>query len=119
MTSEEKPKKPTIYFVAPQIKAAGNGSPGQTTHGAFTFENDTVVICHPISGEPARDPQGKTYTFKLEPPTNTIEDARIHARRLTLDFRQALRGGRPKGFGGRGPIGGPKGPLNYPGTGWM
>jgi hypothetical protein len=98
------PKKPKIYFVRPEIKGAGPGDPGQTTDGAFTFENDTVVVCHPDTGEPAQDPMGKTYTFKLEAPTNTLEDAHIHGKRLTKDFRKAFHGGRPEGFIGRRPL---------------
>jgi hypothetical protein len=118
--SEQK-TTPIIYFVEPPIKLPGPGCPaGQTTKGSFTFEDSTVVLCHPDSPTPVRDPSsGKTYTRKLDPPTNTLLDAHQHAELLTLEFRKALSGGRPKGFGGRGPIGGPKGPLNYPGGGWM
>jgi hypothetical protein len=111
----EKPK-PTIYFVEPEIKSPKGDFPGQTTHGAFTFEDNTVTICHPIDGTPAQDPTGKRYVFKLEPPTNTFADAEIHAKRLTKDFRIALRGGRPAGFGG--PSGSHRGPIRYPKGGY-
>jgi hypothetical protein len=59
-------------------------------------------------------PQGKMFTHKLEPPTTTLADAKEHAERLTRECRQALRGGRPRGFGGPGSPGGPKGPISYP-----
>jgi hypothetical protein len=113
--SEQK-TKPTIHFVEVEIKARNGDFPGQTTKGAFTFEDSTVVICHPVTGEPARDPSGKTYSFKLSAPTNTIEDARIHAKRLTKDFRRALHGDRPRGFGGPG--GSHRGPIRYPKGGY-
>jgi hypothetical protein len=101
--SEEKPK-PTIYFVKPEIKPPEGSFPGQFTDGAFTFVDDTVTICHPTTGEPVQDPQqGKFYTYKLPPPTTTFVDAEIHAKRLTKDFRLALRGksDAPAGFGRR------------------
>jgi hypothetical protein len=112
--SEEKPK-PTIYFVEAIIKQPSPGCwAGQTSHGAFTLVNDTVTLCHPTTGDPVRDPQGKMFTHKLEPPTTTLADAKEHAERLTRECRQALRGGRPRGFGGPGSAGGPKGPIVYP-----
>jgi hypothetical protein len=101
--------KPTIYFVDVELKGAGPGDPGHTVKGAFTFVDSVVTICHPKTGEPVQDQKGSQYTFKLSPPTNTLEDAYIHAKRLTKDFRRALRGDNP---------GGPRGPLRYPPRGW-
>jgi hypothetical protein len=112
--SEAIKTKPEIFYMTVEIKPPKGDFPGQTLKGAFTFVNDVVTLCHPTTGEPVQDPTGKRYTFKLEPPTTTLADAETHARRLTKDFRVALRGGRPAGFGGPGSPGGPKGPIAYP-----
>jgi hypothetical protein len=110
--------KPEIHSISVQIKPPGPGLPaGQRALCTFTFVNDTVTLCHPTTGEPARDPQGKTYTRKLQPPTNTFADATEHARLLTVDLRRALTGGRPRGFGGPG--GNHRGPIVYPKHGYF
>jgi hypothetical protein len=108
--SEQK-TKPTIYFVEATVKLPGSTCPdGQISHGAFTFEDSVVTICHPDDPTPVRCPAGKTYTRTLLAPTNTFADAQEHARLLTIEFRTALRGGSPGG--------GRSGPLNYPRGGW-
>jgi hypothetical protein len=93
--SEQK-TKPTIYFVEATVKLPGATCPdGQISHGAFTFEDSVVTICHPDDPTPVRCPAGKTYTRTLQAPTNTFADAQEHARLLTIEFRTALRGGSP------------------------
>jgi hypothetical protein len=103
--------KPEVHTVVVDIELPSPRCPtGRSARGHYTVVDDLLTMTCP-KGEPAIDMTGKTYTHKLAPN----DDARVIAGRLTKQLRSALRGDRPKGFGGSGS--GFNGPLNYPRSG--
>lgn len=95
------PEKPKSVFVT--IKAPTQHDPlGQNAEGCYLVLDGAVVLTD-RAVKPVQDDEGKHYRYTLQPG----DDADVHARRLTKQFRLALRGkNRPAtGFGG---------PLTYP-----
>jgi hypothetical protein len=70
---------------------------GRTALGYYVVEGDQLTMTCP-KGEPAFDAAGKLYTAQLAANDNP----RTIAGRLTKQLYNALRGDRPKGFGGSG-----------------
>jgi hypothetical protein len=105
--------KPEVHQVIVDIELPSRRYPaGMTALGYYTVVDGVVTMTCP-KGEPATDETGKIYTHKLEPN----DDARQIAGRLTKQLRLALRGDRPRGFGGGGS--GFNGPINYPRGGYF
>jgi hypothetical protein len=96
-------EKPEVFLFTVQIEAPSpRCPPGRKGEAGFTLVNDVVTVTDK-NGKHLRDGSGKEYSFKLEPPTNTLADALIHARRLFKDFVKAMGGSTPRGFSsGRG-----------------
>jgi hypothetical protein len=99
--------KPEVHQVWVDIELPSSRCPtGRTAFGFYTVTDGTVTMTDP-RGKAAEDAEGKIYSHKLE----ANDDAHVVAGRLTKQLRSALRGDRPKGFGGSGS--GFNGPLNY------
>jgi hypothetical protein len=92
-----------IYNVTVQVRAPKEGDPGAVVEGRYTLEDNTVTLTNHV-GTPVRDPDGKTYTKKLEPN----EEHRTIAGRLTKAFRRARRGDKHHVEGFSSPIHYPK-----------
>ena len=85
--------KPEIHSMMVEIEPPSSRHPGDRfARSTFTLINDVVALCHPDSGVPVQDPHGREYKYALPPDCATLADARIHAGRLTKDFRLVLLG---------------------------
>lgn len=92
---DTKDTKPVIHKMLVTINLPCTRFPdGRNSDCAFIHVGDVVSLCHPVSGVPVQDPNGKEYKFTL-PAGSTFVDARIHAARLCKDFRLALYGKTP------------------------
>ena len=98
--------KPRTVFAT--IKPPTTSDPvGSVVEGCYLILDGEVVLTD-RDGKPVQNHDGKAYRHKLQPG----DDADVHARRLTKQFRLARRtkNGAVAGFGG---------PLDYPKTGWL
>ena len=98
--TDTKDTKPEIHTIRATINLPCTRFPhGRNSLCSFIHVGDVVALCHPESGVPVQDPNGKEYKFTL-PPGSTFVDARIHAARLTKDFPACTRHHRTKDFHG-------------------
>jgi hypothetical protein len=87
-----------VHQVYAQLEPPSKHNPaGRVVLGYYVLVDDVVTMTDQ-SGKTAEDAEGRTYSEKLEPSG----DAQAVAARLTKKLRSALRGDRPKGFGGSG-----------------